>query len=561
MKNQFKIIIMLLISIPLAIGITGCSGGGVNGEGKGSYDTGTPIVRGNVYTDTGWEYLSKGQYDSAIKYFNDVLSESPTESEKAEAYNGIGWAKAFNGKLKDGMKYFQLAADLCDDAKVGLGAAYIQQASLSDLEEAIQILYVQLGKSKPRFNYVPVRATGVVVENDKILSSVWVQGEISNLVKAASGHCYFTLKDDNSRLSAVMFQSSAQYLKFTPEDGMNVLVEGRISCYPAQGTYQIYVDKMEMDGLGNLYLEYEKLKKKLAAEGLFSDLYKKPIPKYPSKIGIVTASTGAAIKDILSTIKRRYPICETILFPSLVQGSGAAPDIVKQISKAQEYDLDVLIVGRGGGSIEDLWAFNEEIVANAIYESRIPIISAVGHEIDFTIADFVADLRAPTPTGAAEMAVPQLSDMINLLKQISIRLNNTIINQIKHDKRKLEDIINRNIFKNPITIYQTKEIIFDNLIEKLKFNLINLTNIKEKELIRFKNSYVLQKPYQMLDKKSNKYLQLVSKLETLSPLLTLKRGYTITKINDKVISSSKKIKKGEVINIEFTDGNINAEVL
>ncbi len=161
MKNQFKIIIMLLISIPLALGITGCSGGGVNGEGKGSYDTGTPVVRGNIYNDQGWDYLSKGQYDSAVKHFNDVLSESPTEIEKAEAYNGIGWAKAFNGKLKDGMKYFQLAADLCDDAKVGLGAAYIQQASLSDLEEAIQILYVQLGKSKPKFNYIPGRATGV----------------------------------------------------------------------------------------------------------------------------------------------------------------------------------------------------------------------------------------------------------------------------------------------------------------------------------------------------------------------------------------------------------------
>lgn len=399
------------------------------------------------------------------------------------------------------------------------------------------------------------------IDSDANLKKVFLKGEVSNFKNHTRGHLYFTLKDDDSRISAVMFASQAAYLKFDPEDGMNVLVEGRISCYPSQGTYQIYVDKMEMDGLGNLYLEFEKLKKKLSEEGLFDDKYKKPIPKYPKKIGIVTADTGAAIKDILSTIKRRYPICETILFPSLVQGSGAAPDVARQINEAQNYDLDILIVGRGGGSIEDLWAFNEEIVARAIYECNTPVISAVGHEIDFTIADFVADLRAPTPTGAAEMAVPQLQDVENYLNQVNIRLNNSITNKIKRNKEILNNLKNRNIFKNPIIIYQTKEMIFSNTLEKLRYNLINLVNIKEKELSKVKSSYILQKPYQILDKKSNKYLQLISKLETLSPLLTLQRGYVITKKDNKVISSSKSLKKKDEIELEFSDGSIKAEIL
>lgn len=271
-------------------------------------------------------------------------------------------------------------------------------------------------------------------DNNPHLQHVYLKGEISNFKNHTRGHLYFTLKDEESRLSAVMFQGYANTLNFNPEDGMNVLVEGRISCYPAQGTYQIYVEKMEVDGIGNLYIEFEKLKKKLASEGLFDEKYKKPIPKYPTKIGIITAPTGAAIKDILSTIKRRYPICETILFPCLVQGKSAAPDIVKQINTAQEYDLDVIICGRGGGSIEDLWAFNEECVARAIFDSKIPIISAVGHEIDFTIADFVSDLRAPTPTGAAEMAVPTINDVKYMIKQLRHRANEYISNMLKLKK-------------------------------------------------------------------------------------------------------------------------------
>lgn len=399
------------------------------------------------------------------------------------------------------------------------------------------------------------------IDNDQNLNEVFLKGEISNFKAHSRGHYYFTLKDEGSRINAIMFASSTKKLKFRPQDGMKVLVTGKISVFEANGGYQIYVNDMLEDGVGNLYIAYEQLKQKLTTEGLFSQEIKKPIPKIPTRVGVITAPTGAAIKDIISTIKRRWPLSEVYLFPALVQGEDAKEDIVRQIEKADTFNLDTLIVGRGGGSIEDLWAFNEEIVARAIFNCKTPVISAVGHEVDFTIADFVADLRAPTPTGAAEMAVPQLADMQKYLSQINIRLNNTIQNKIAINKKKLDSITNRNIFKNPMTIYQTKEMQFSNTIERLKFSLINLTNIKEKELLKVKNSYVLTNPYQLLDKKSNKYLQIVSKLETLSPLLTLKRGYTITKVDNKVINSCKKIKKNTQITIEFSDGNIDAKVI
>ena len=398
------------------------------------------------------------------------------------------------------------------------------------------------------------------IDTDVNLNEVFIKGEISNFKAHSRGHYYFTIKDEASRINAVMFQTATKKLAFTPEDGMKVLVTGKISVFEANGGYQIYVSDMLEDGVGNLYIAYEQLKKKLEAEGLFDERFKKTIPKIPKRVGVVTAPTGAAIKDIISTIKRRWPLTEIYLFPSLVQGEMAKDDIVKQIEKADKYNLDTLIVGRGGGSIEDLWPFNEEIVARAIFACNTPVISAVGHEIDFTIADFVADLRAPTPTGAAEMAVPQLNDMVNYLNQVKIRLNNTISNKLKISKNRLKEITSRSILKNPITIYQTKEMIFSNTLERLKFNLINLTNIKEKELLKIKNSYILKNPYQLLDKKSNKYLQIISKLETLSPLLTLKRGYTMTKVNDKVVKSSKDLKTGDNITIDFSDGNVEATV-
>ena len=375
------------------------------------------------------------------------------------------------------------------------------------------------------------------IDSDENLRKIFLKGEISNFKNHTRGHLYFTLKDDDSRLSAVMFSSQAAYLKFVPEDGMNVLVEGRISCYPAQGTYQVYVDKMEMDGLGNLYIEYEKLKKKLEAEGLFDQSHKKQIPRYPSRIGIITASTGAAIKDILSTIKRRYPICETILFPALVQGAGAAPDVVKQIKKAQEYDLDVLIVGRGGGSIEDLWAFNEEIVARAIYESKIPIISAVGHEIDYTIADYVADLRAPTPTGAAEMAVPVLTDVKNNIDNYKIRLRENIIKTLKQSELKLEKIKDSFILSNPLAMYEVKE-------EKLNNYIIVLN--------KYINEY-------LNNKKHNLKIDLNS-LKLLNPINIMEKGYSLVRVGDKIIKDNKDLNQGDKIDIKLYKGEVIAEV-
>ena len=399
------------------------------------------------------------------------------------------------------------------------------------------------------------------IDNDPHLNEVFLKGEISNFKAHSRGHFYFTLKDEEARINAIMFSSSTKNIKFTPQDGMKVLVTGKISVFEANGGYQIYVNDMLEDGVGNLYIAYEQLKKKLEQEGLFDQRYKKPIPKIPRRVGVVTAATGAAIKDIISTIKRRWPLVEILLFPSLVQGENAAPDIVKQIKRSEDYDIDTLIVGRGGGSIEDLWPFNEEIVARAIFECGIPVISAVGHEIDFTIADFVADLRAPTPTAAAELAVPAIPDIKNYINQLQIRLTKTMQNKIDYNKKHLTEITSRYIFTNPISIYQTKEMLFDSLIDRLKYATTSLVSKKEKKYIELKNSYIFKTPYQLIDKKANKYLQLVSKLETLSPLETIKRGYTMTKKDDKVITSKKDLKKKDKIEITFQDGNIEAEVL
>ena len=376
-----------------------------------------------------------------------------------------------------------------------------------------------------------------LVDSDPFLNKVYLKGEISNFKNHTRGHLYFTLKDEESRLSAVMFSSSAAKLLFTPEDGMNVLVSGRISCYPASGTYQIYVEKMEQDGVGNLYVLFEQLKEKLSKEGLFAEEHKKQIPKYPQRIGVVTAPTGAAIKDILSTIKRRYPLCETILFPALVQGKGAAPSIVNQIKKAQEFDLDVLIVGRGGGSIEDLWAFNEEIVARAIYDSTIPIISAVGHEIDYTISDFVADLRAPTPTGAAEMAVPTILEMDNSLKYYQVRLNKAIKNLVNEKFIALRNIRNSYILKNPLSLYEIKEQKLDQLIDKIN--------------VLYKN---------IIDRNDLKLTNLIRHIESLNPISTLKRGYAIVKKDQKVVTKASSLNPDDKIIISMEKYEILSKV-
>ncbi|MDD4407036.1 MAG: exodeoxyribonuclease VII large subunit [Bacilli bacterium] len=397
-------------------------------------------------------------------------------------------------------------------------------------------------------------------DTDPNIKSVSLKGEISNFKGHSRGHLYFTLKDEGSRINAVMFQFNANKLTFIPEDGMKVLVDGRVSIYEATGAYQIYIENMEEDGLGNLYLKYEELKKDLKAKGLFDQKHKKQIPKYSQKIGIITAPTGAAIKDILSTIKRRYPICKTYLFPSLVQGMLAKDDIVKQIKEAENYDLDLLIIGRGGGSIEDLWAFNEEIVAYAIYECGIPIISAVGHEIDFTIADFVADLRAPTPTAAAELAVPNITDLNILLKQYYIRTANLIKHNLNFNINKLKTLKNSYVLINPLAIYEIKEQKLSNLILNLNSYVNNKLDNSKTKLLRYRESYILNNPDNLFINKQNKYTLILNKLELLNPISVLSKGYSVLKYNNKIIKDSSKLKKGDKIDINLFKGKIKANV-
>lgn len=426
------------------------------------------------------------------------------------------------------------------------------------------------------------RAIKNMFDSKPELNRVYIKGEISNFKHHTRGHLYFTLKDENSRISAVMFSSSASNLNFEPEDGMKVLVCGRVTVYEANGGYQIYVEQMDLDGIGNLYLEYERLKKKLETEGLFNKEHKRPIPKFPKKVGIITAPTGAAIRDILSTIKRRYPICETILFPALVQGENAKYSVVEQLTKAQEFDLDVIICGRGGGSIEDLWAFNEEMVARAIYESKIPVISAVGHEIDFTIADFVADLRAPTPTGAAEMAVPNLVDLKTLINQYKIRLNENVKGIINYNTKKLNMLTESYILKNPLSLYEIKEQKLDGYIDRLNNYITNVINENKTRLNNIKHSYVLKNPlapyeikkvtinnYQEVLKKiiintintnKHKHTLAIEKLELLNPLNILSKGYSLVTKDGNIIKSNKELKEKDEIAIKMHEGNIKAIV-
>ena len=376
------------------------------------------------------------------------------------------------------------------------------------------------------------------MDNDSNLNVVYLKGEISNFKNHSSGHLYFTIKDESSRILAVMFRSNASKINFKPVDGSKVLVVGRISCYEASGNYQIYVEEMLEDGVGNLYLEFERLKKKLGDKGYFNDIYKKSIPKFPKRIGIITAPTGAAIRDIITTINRRYKLVELYIFPSLVQGENAKDDIVRNLERADNYNLDLIILGRGGGSIEDLWAFNEEVVADAIFKSNTPIISAVGHEIDFTISDFVSDLRAPTPTAAAELSVPNTIDLINYIKQLEIRASKSMENIIDTKKSKLSSIINSYVLKNPKNMYEIKSQKLDNLVDKL-------------------NIYIKRN----LNDKNNKFINILNKLDALNPINTIKRGYSITKSKDKVITSINSVSENDIITTDLVDGVITSKVV
>ena len=398
------------------------------------------------------------------------------------------------------------------------------------------------------------------LDSDEHLKNVFLKGEISNFKAHSTGHLYFSLKDETSKINAIMFSANAKKLKFHPQDGSKVLLVGRISVYEATGNYQIYVEDMIEDGVGNLYIAYEKLKAELAKEGLFDDSHKKKIPKIPSKVGIITAPTGAAIKDIISTIRRRFPLCETILFPSLVQGENAAVDIVKNIKLADTYDLDVLIVGRGGGSIEDLWPFNEEIVARAIYEANVPIISAVGHEVDFTIADFVSDLRAPTPTGAAELAVPNQTDVLKHIEQLRIRANENIYKKINYQKLYLDSLKNSFVIKSPMIMYENKKQKLDMNLEKIKNLINNILEVRKSKFNLLKSNYLLNNPKEIYKHQQIRLENIIDKLNIINPLNTLKRGYTLTYSNDNIVKDIKDIKVGNVIKTRFTNGTVESTV-
>ena len=403
-----------------------------------------------------------------------------------------------------------------------------------------------------------------VINEDLLLKKVYLKGEISNFKAHSRGHFYFTLKDENSRINAVMFSFNNKNMKFMPYDGMKVLVTGKIDVYEASGSYQIYVEEMLEDGIGALYVAFEQLKKKLSSEGLFDKDKKKKIRRIPNRIGIVTSPTGAAIKDILTTIKRRYPICETVLFPALVQGDMAANDIANKIRLANslkdELKLDTLIVGRGGGSLEDLWPFNEEVVARAIYDSEIPVISAVGHEIDITISDYVADLRAPTPTAAGELAVPDINTIITYLDTAVNRSYNALNNIISINYKRLDNIKNSYILTKPLSMYEIKEQKLSNLIDTLNSVITNKLANAKLRYNHIKENYILNNPEELLKKKKHDYTLILNKLEILNPISILSKGYSVVSINDKTINSTDNISKGDVLNIKLYKGSLKAKV-
>lgn len=377
------------------------------------------------------------------------------------------------------------------------------------------------------------------VAEDEFLNNVLVKGEISNFKHHYTGHMYFTLKDESSLIKCVMFKSSTATLNFVPKDGMKVIVFGTVSVYERDGVYQIYCKAMQEDGMGSLYAAYEELKKKLSDEGLFEESHKKPIPFMPKIIGVLTSNTGAVIRDIINVSTRRNPNVYIRLLPVPVQGEGAGLKIAKAIKLMNEKKLaDVIIIARGGGSLEDLWPFNEEAVARAIYDSELPVISAVGHETDFTIADFVADLRAPTPSAAAELAVADISELEYNINLFQRRLKMALKRKTEIMRLRYEKCLNSRVYKEPL------EKINDYYMEVERY----IKSIENSSIKKLKDSKL-------------EAAKLITKLDTLSPLKTLTRGYCLTELNGKVITKSSELKKDMEIDLKFQDGNSRAKVI
>jgi len=370
------------------------------------------------------------------------------------------------------------------------------------------------------------------IEKNVLFSCVFVKGEISNFKRHSSGHFYMSLKDDNSVIKAVMFKYQAMSLKFEPENGMKVIVNARLSAYERDGIYQLYINEMQPDGLGSLHLKFEQLKSKLEKEGLFAASHKKRIPRIPSKIGIITSPTGAALKDILNVIGRRYPCCEIIVYPAQVQGEGAYETVVRGLHYFEKNPVDTVIIGRGGGSIEDLWCFNEEKLARAVYNCSIPVISAVGHETDYVLTDFVADLRAPTPSAAAELAVPSVSEIMKYLYTSKERIRNGLLSVLLKQSQKLEHLKSSRVFRYPGVMLETKLLTLSSLTDRLSAAYTGrLTAHKER------------------------VIKAVSSLDALSPLKILKRGYAFAQNKGVIVDSIKKLNQGDEIELNLSDGN------
>lgn len=378
------------------------------------------------------------------------------------------------------------------------------------------------------------------LESNDNLQNVWIKGEISNYKRHSSGHIYFTLKDEESTLQCVMFRGKSLFLKFEPAHGMQVLAGGYISVYERDGRYQMYVDSLQPDGVGSLAIAYEQLKERLSSEGLFNEERKRPLPLLPQKIGIVTSRTGAVISDIASVAKRRFPGIQLILSPVLVQGDQAPQQIVKAIQMMNEYaDVDVLIVGRGGGSLEELWAFNDERVVRAVYASKIPVISAVGHETDYTLTDFVADRRAPTPSAAAEMAVPDKKELVRYITSMQQRLTQAMHKQLGHERIRLNHILKHPVFARP----------------KAQLN-------QQKQYIDMLHGRLLRSFSAIVGSKNHQFTKLAEKLAALNPLMVLKRGYSITRLYPEktLIRTVKSTHINQEIEVVLTDGSLMCRV-
>ncbi|WP_436896153.1 exodeoxyribonuclease VII large subunit [Mammaliicoccus sciuri] len=419
-------------------------------------------------------------------------------------------------------------------------------------------------------------------DQDPHLLNVFIKGEISNFKRHSSGHLYFALKDDKGVLSAMMFKSSANQLSFNPKEGDQVLVEGRIGVYESRGAYQIYVQSMQLDGVGLLYEKFEALKKELAEKGYFDQAHKLSIPKYPKKIAVLTASTGAAIRDICSTLDKRYPLAEQVLMSTLVQGKGAKDNIINNIKEADSMGVDVIIVGRGGGSIEDLWSFNEREVVEAIYHCKTPVISAVGHETDTTLSDFVSDVRAATPTQAAVIATPDINALYQLISNARQYLTKHITQSIQQDKHKLKQLSSYYKLKTPSLLYDQETQKLDELQKQLSRNLEQTVTRNNHKLDILQNKLritpIYNKTFQfrqdfdrlnmlqtqlvnrIINQKRQALTSKLAQLDALSPTQIMLRGYSIIEKDDKIITSKNDLKIDDDITINLKDGKINANV-